>query len=53
VWLWKLRTLGKVGVNDVSAGTQRGKDGVGWPEGLPCGKEMWEDKNVRKIAGKT
>lgn len=52
MWLWKLGTLGKVGVSGVPAGTQRGKDGVGWPEEFPRGKEIWEDKNVRKIAGK-
>lgn len=51
MWLWKLRTLGKVGVNEVSTGTQRQKDGVGWPEEFLHGKEIWEDKNMRKIAG--
>lgn len=46
------RNPGKVAVNDASAGTQRGNDWVGWPEEFPHGKEIWEDKNVRKIAGK-
>lgn len=52
MWLWKLGTLGRVGVNEVSAGTQRLKDGVGWPKEFLHRKEIWEAKNVRKIAGK-
>lgn len=52
MWLWNLRTLGKVGMNDVFTGTQRGKDWVAWPEEFPHGKEIWEDKTARKIAGK-
>lgn len=51
MWLWKLRTLGKVGVNEVSTGTQRQKNGIGWPEEFQARKEIWEDKNMRKIAG--
>lgn len=47
MWLWKLGTLGKVGVNDMSTGNQRGKDGAGWSEDYPRGK-FWEDKNMIK-----
>lgn len=49
-WLWKVGTLQMVGVNYLSAGTQRGEDGVRGPEEFPHRKEIWELKNGKIAA---